>query len=311
MLQRAHQYITVETLVVDKRDKTKSPRVEQPQGHPPPSPKRREDRWNMLPSKPKEVALRETRPPRNSSPRPKGPVEKQIDVIFGGPALGGDSSSARKAYTRSEVRKRPAHDEDLDITFKSGGEEFPYHDDALVISICMANAYLPSAYNAIIGRPTLNRFKAVVSTYHRLLKFPTRTGVGEVRSDPREFRQCYLTTTTLSKKLKVQLAATVPQNPEDSARDPYPAEQVLEVPLDPSRLDRLVKVESGLTGGQLIQLQPLDLSQVAPDLVQFFFGGLEPLERLVSLPFGFLELLFQLGSTLLDLSDRLRTPARL
>ncbi|RRT67715.1 hypothetical protein B296_00017273 [Ensete ventricosum] len=38
---------------------------------------------------------------------------------------------------------------------------------------------LPSAYNAIIGRPTLNRLKAVVLTYHRILKFPTRAGVGE------------------------------------------------------------------------------------------------------------------------------------
>ncbi|RRT31309.1 hypothetical protein B296_00057315 [Ensete ventricosum] len=55
------------------------------------------------------------RPPRDSSPRPKGPVEKQIDVIFGGPASGGNSSSARKSYARSEVGKRPLHDEDLDL----------------------------------------------------------------------------------------------------------------------------------------------------------------------------------------------------
>ncbi|RZS07861.1 hypothetical protein BHM03_00038787 [Ensete ventricosum] len=40
------------------------------------------------------------------------------------------------------VGKRLAHDEDLDITFKSGGEEYPCHDDALVISIRMANAYV-------------------------------------------------------------------------------------------------------------------------------------------------------------------------
>ncbi|RZS23540.1 hypothetical protein BHM03_00056491 [Ensete ventricosum] len=70
-----------------------------------------------------QSSLPTSRPPRDSSPRPKGPVEKQIDVIFGGPASGGNSSSARKAYARSEVGKRPAHDEDLDITFKSGGEE--------------------------------------------------------------------------------------------------------------------------------------------------------------------------------------------
>ncbi|RZS20038.1 hypothetical protein BHM03_00052512 [Ensete ventricosum] len=70
-----------------------------------------------------QSSLPDSRPPRDSSPRPKGLVEKQIDVIFGGPTSGGDSSSVRKAYARSEVGKRPAHDEDLDITFKLGGED--------------------------------------------------------------------------------------------------------------------------------------------------------------------------------------------
>ncbi|RRT33669.1 hypothetical protein B296_00037560 [Ensete ventricosum] len=70
-----------------------------------------------------QSSLPDSRPPRDSSPRPKGSVEKQIDVIFGGPASGGDSSSARKVYARSEVGKRPTHDEDLDITFKSRGKE--------------------------------------------------------------------------------------------------------------------------------------------------------------------------------------------
>ena len=37
-----------------------------------------------------------------------------------------------------------------------------------------------SSYNAIIGRPTLNSWKAVTSTYHLLVKFPTEHGVGQV-----------------------------------------------------------------------------------------------------------------------------------
>uniref|UniRef100_A0A2N9GJ69 Uncharacterized protein n=1 Tax=Fagus sylvatica TaxID=28930 RepID=A0A2N9GJ69_FAGSY len=50
----------------------------------------------------------------------------------------------------------------------------------------------PSAYNAKIGRPTLNRLRAVTSTYHLLLKFPTEHGIGEVRGDQIAARECYL-----------------------------------------------------------------------------------------------------------------------
>ena len=39
------------------------------------------------------------------------------------------------------------------------------------------------SYNAIIGRPTLNNWKAVTSTYHLSDKFRTEYGVGEVQGD--------------------------------------------------------------------------------------------------------------------------------
>ncbi|RZR94831.1 hypothetical protein BHM03_00023593 [Ensete ventricosum] len=180
-------------------------------------------------------------------------MEKQIDIIIGGPASGSNSSSARRAYVRAEFGKRPAHEKDIDITFRSGNEEYLYHDDALMISIRMANACIkrvmidtgcsadilyfdvfqklgltdkdfvsltsaltgftgefvspmgavtipvtfgeeprsktlivsfmvvkfPSVYNVIIRRSTLNRLKAVVLTYHRLMKFPTWAGVSK------------------------------------------------------------------------------------------------------------------------------------
>ena len=49
-----------------------------------------------------------------------------------------------------------------------------------------------SSYNAIIGRPTLNRWKAVTSTYHLSVKFPTEYGVGQVQGDQLVARECYL-----------------------------------------------------------------------------------------------------------------------
>ena len=49
-----------------------------------------------------------------------------------------------------------------------------------------------SAYNVILGRPTLNSWKAVTSTYHLLIKFPTEYGVGEVRGDQVAAYKCYI-----------------------------------------------------------------------------------------------------------------------
>ncbi|CAA0841581.1 Uncharacterized mitochondrial protein AtMg00860, partial [Striga hermonthica] len=48
-----------------------------------------------------------------------------------------------------------------------------------------------SAYNVILGRPALNAFQAVVSTYHMKMKFPVGDKVGEARGDQRLSRTCY------------------------------------------------------------------------------------------------------------------------
>ena len=37
------------------------------------------------------------------------------------------------------------------------------------------------AYNAILRRPTFNSWKAVTSTYHLMIKFPTNYEVGELQ----------------------------------------------------------------------------------------------------------------------------------
>ena len=40
-----------------------------------------------------------------------------------------------------------------------------------------------SAYNGILGRPTLNSCKAATSTYHLMIKFPIEYGIGELQGD--------------------------------------------------------------------------------------------------------------------------------
>ena len=51
----------------------------------------------------------------------------------------------------------------------------------------------PSAYNMLLGRPSLNAIKAIPSAYHMMIKFPTTSGVGMVRGDQRVARECYST----------------------------------------------------------------------------------------------------------------------
>ena len=48
------------------------------------------------------------------------------------------------------------------------------------------------AYNGILGRPTLNSWKAATSTYHLMIKFPTEYGIGELREDQVAARKCYI-----------------------------------------------------------------------------------------------------------------------
>ena len=49
-----------------------------------------------------------------------------------------------------------------------------------------------SAYNGILGQPTLNSWKAATSTYHLMIKFPTEYGIGKLRGDQVAARECYI-----------------------------------------------------------------------------------------------------------------------
>ncbi|KAL0373904.1 UNVERIFIED_CONTAM: hypothetical protein Sradi_3306100 [Sesamum radiatum] len=67
-----------------------------------------------------------------------------------------------------------------------------------MVKFLVVNA--PSAYNIILGRPSLNIFRAIASTYHMKLKFPTPDGVGEATGDERMARECYANTLKRSRE---------------------------------------------------------------------------------------------------------------
>ena len=60
-----------------------------------------------------------------------------------------------------------------------------------------------SSYNAIIGRPTLNSWKAVTSTYHFSMKFPTDYEVGQGQGNQLIARKCYLAMLAMDKHVQV------------------------------------------------------------------------------------------------------------
>ena len=58
-----------------------------------------------------------------------------------------------------------------------------------IVRFLIVNA--PSAYNVLLGRPSLNAIKAIPSAYHMVIKFPTVNEVGMVQGDQRMARECY------------------------------------------------------------------------------------------------------------------------
>ena len=92
-----------------------------------------------------------------------------------------------------------------------------------------------SAYNAILGRPTLNSWKAVTSTYHLMIKFPTDYDVGELRGDQVAARECYITMMEIDDHLQAM-------NIEEHRTTTEPVEKLEEVLLDDSDHERTTKL---------------------------------------------------------------------
>ena len=77
-----------------------------------------------------------------------------------------------------------------------------------------------SAFNAVLGRPSLRELKAITSIYHLTVKFPTPGGVAGMKGEQREARECYNTTLHTSAKLQEPMAMVVHGDTDPQERDP-------------------------------------------------------------------------------------------
>ena len=92
-----------------------------------------------------------------------------------------------------------------------------------------------SAYNSILGRPNLNSWKAITSTYHLIIKFSTEYGVGEVRGDQVAACECYIAMLEMNdhqQTICIEVHRTIAES----------MEELEEVTLDDSRPERMTRV---------------------------------------------------------------------
>lgn len=115
----------------------------------------------------------------------------------------------------------------------------------------------PSAYNATIGRPTLNKMKAITFTYHLLMPFPIEEGVVEVRGDQTTARECYVASLR-GKELREALVIDDMKGRDDvQLKQTEPSKDLEELNINPNCPERVVHVGRALSKEFKFRLQRL------------------------------------------------------
>ncbi|KAK3024809.1 hypothetical protein RJ639_044119 [Escallonia herrerae] len=120
---------------------------------------------------------------------------------------------------------------------------------------------VPSAYNAILGRTSLNQLRVVVSTYHMKMKFPTENGVGEVKGDQAVARQCYMAS---CQNRANETLVIEDLRDETKVERGKPAEDLFDIQLYPGNQEKTVRVGTGFSDD--LKLKLVDLLRSYSDI---------------------------------------------
>ncbi|XP_075633375.1 uncharacterized protein LOC142605828 [Castanea sativa] len=113
-----------------------------------------------------------------------------------------------------------------------------------------------SSYNIIIGRLTLNSWKAITSTYHLSVKFPTEYGVGQVQGNQRAARECYLAMLSMDEHVQKM-------NIDEKRITAEPTKVLEDIPLDESNPKKFTRIGESME------------KKTKQDLVQFLKKSLD------------------------------------
>ena len=88
----------------------------------------------------------------------------------------------------------------------------------------------PSAYNMLLGRPSLNAIRVIPSAYHMVIKFPSENGVGMVRGNQRVAKECY--STSMKQKTVDNIYMDELDMRDEVSTQPAPSEELEPIQLE-------------------------------------------------------------------------------
>ncbi|KAL0313554.1 UNVERIFIED_CONTAM: hypothetical protein Sradi_5754700 [Sesamum radiatum] len=214
--------------------------------------------------------LSKGRPKARSGDRdePSDPPHKRvIRMITGGPIAARGHPLRKDEYLLYGFARKSSPPSRNDLTSLDVGDRaYPKDMHAKI-----PGSDVPSAYNVILGRPTLNAFQAIIFMYHIKIKFPTPGGVGEVQGDPFQSQKCYIEAIRKGQKRRMDEALKEPpsckrekddeldEEPKTGRGTPpkvQPVEELLNIeliPRDPKKTTRIGSRMNDPTQKEVIQ----------------------------------------------------------